>query len=67
MLGTLAPQRIAENQQLVYVCCHCGRVRTREGRWHWPEDPPADPVSHGICRACFVVHYPEIPLPPEAR
>jgi hypothetical protein len=60
--AVLTPERIWP--EIVKVCCHCRRVRTPSGTWVSPSAVPHGPVSHGICRDCFVIHYPEFP-PPE--
>lgn len=53
-------------QRLETVCCHCRKVRTASGEWSDPTRPLPDLISHGICRACLVIHYPDVPPPPEA-
>jgi hypothetical protein len=67
MLGTAVLAAMDETRELVYRCCYCGRVRTQEGDWQQASQYPPEPVSHGICRSCFVVHHPDIPPPPETR
>jgi hypothetical protein len=56
-----------EHRELVLRCCYCGRVRAADGEWQFTLDRPTEPVSHGICRTCFVIHHPDIPPPTETR
>ena len=54
----------AETAPIVRMCCHCRRVWTADG-WRSPPEPPRGLATHGICRECFVIHYPEFPVPQE--
>jgi hypothetical protein len=53
--------------EIVPVCCHCRRVRTPSGDWIGMAELPTGRLSHGICRDCFLNHYPEFPLPDEVQ
>jgi hypothetical protein len=64
MVGTALPSGIVLDRTLVRMCCHCRRVWTTDG-WQHDSVPAGLRVSHGICRECYVVHYPEFPLPDE--
>lgn len=62
MVGTVLPNRLLLDRALVRMCCHCRRVRTTDG-WDHDPVPPGLRVTHGICRECFVLHYPEYACP----
>ncbi len=47
---------------LVVQCAHCRRVRRASSprSWHWVPAfaaQPAEPVSHGLCEACFAYYF----------
>lgn len=67
MSGTDIPEGHTTGCEFTIVCCHCQQVRTADGRWESRDVLPGERVSHGICLACFVRHYPEVPLPPSIR
>jgi hypothetical protein len=48
------------------VCCHCRRVWAGD-HWQTPPEPPQAVLTHGICRECFVIHYPEFPVPDDLQ
>jgi hypothetical protein len=56
----------SESHEIVRVCCYCRRVWRGE-RWQEPSESPQATMSHGICRECFVAHFPELPPPDELR
>lgn len=56
----------AESQAIVRICCHCRRIWTADG-WRTPAEPPRAMLTHGICRDCFEIHYPEFRVPTEVR
>lgn len=62
MSGTVLLNVPAADRVIVRMCCHCRRIRTASGWQHEPM-PAGLPVSHGICRECYVVNYPEYPIP----
>jgi hypothetical protein len=64
MVGTALPNRIVLDRTLVRMCCHCRRVWTLDG-WQHESVPPEVRVTHGICRGCYVTHYPEFGPPPD--
>jgi hypothetical protein len=65
MFGTALPNRLILDRTVVRMCCHCRRVRTVDG-WGHEAVPENLRVSHGICRQCFELHYPEFcPAPSE--
>jgi hypothetical protein len=67
MSETAVLSRDCVHQEIVRVCCHCRRVRSADGQWVRPSATPPGPLSHGICRPCFLIHYPEFPLPDGIR
>jgi len=56
-----------DTHEILYRCCYCGRMRTADGDWQPTITNTPQPISHGICRTCFLVNHPEIPPPPNAR
>ncbi|HSQ55948.1 MAG TPA: hypothetical protein VLM40_09380 [Gemmata sp.] len=49
--------------ELVTMCCYCRRIQKTQGCWVEDTIPASQLVSHGICRDCFAVLYPDIPIP----
>lgn len=63
MSGSVLLTPTGKDQPYVRVCCHCRRIRGEKG-WQ-PGTLPADRwVTHGICRDCYQIHYPEYGPPP---
>jgi hypothetical protein len=56
--------RPSEDQDIVRSCCQCRRIWTGD-EWREPSETPRGMMSHGICRDCFLIHYPGFPLPDE--
>ncbi len=56
-----------DSYEIVRICCHCRRVRTTSGNWVALSSGMTGQLSHGICRECFLVHYPEFPPPDDLR
>lgn len=67
MTGTNVLIPAASSHEFLTVCCHCHRVREVGGEWEVRYVPESDPVSHGICRACFAEYYPTVRLPASVR
>lgn len=64
MVGTSVLSFPHRSEVLVTVCCHCHRVQ-EDGHWQSRPVPPDRLLSHGICRECLEVYYPEYPLSEE--
>jgi len=56
----------SEDRNFVRECCHCRRTWTGKD-WGCRPSTPETRVTHGICRDCYVTHYPGFPLPPNIR
>ena len=66
MIPTSVLAAPSDAHEFVRVCCHCRRTWTGQG-WGCTSNPSGAAVTHGICRDCYVTHYPEFPLPPNLR
>jgi hypothetical protein len=49
------------SRRLVTVCAACGRARDRRGRWRTRGAIRPAGVTHGICPACRLALYPDVP------
>ena len=43
---------------IVTICMFCKKVK-KEGKWIESEIDPAGLLSHGFCKECGKIHYPE--------
>ena len=66
MTATAVPVVQSEDLKFIRECCHCRRTWTGKDWGRRPSAPEAR-VTHGICRDCYVIHYPGFPLPPNIR
>jgi len=57
---------IKKLEGIIPICMHCKDIRDDTGSWQQPEKYISEHTdakfSHGLCKKCTVIHYPEIGL-----